>query len=334
MGGYAMAGRISRGVWMRLHARAVCFEDADGHSLAMVSADLWAMPAGLADRIAELVSSEYGVPRLAREQIILAATHTHNGPGNFSSSVVYNELGSPESGFDRQLFDFLAHRLAGAIAEAWKNRQPAVLRYAETPMFGVSRNRSVDSFLADGADAMALINENRVYPIRATSFRIGGDDAYRAIDPTLRVIRAESTSASHALLAVVAFFAVHPTVMDTTTEVYNSDIFGVATSQMERSLAAASPQTPPPVVAIFNGAQGDVAANWRRRDRTEAIALGTMLADGIQRNAPCTRRKHYRSHHRQLWRVAPFRFGHAIVRRFNPLRRRSGLDLFPGCRFP
>ena len=104
MAGYAMSGRISRGVWMRLHARAVCFEDADGHCLAMVSADLWAMPAGLADRVAELVSSEYGVPRLAREQIILAAIHTHNGPGNFSSSFVYNELGSPQSGFDRQLF--------------------------------------------------------------------------------------------------------------------------------------------------------------------------------------------------------------------------------------
>jgi neutral ceramidase len=283
MGGYAMAGRISRGVWMRLHARAVCFEDADGRSLAMVSADLWAMPAGLADRVAELVSRDYGIPRLAREQIILAAIHTHNGPGNFSSSFVYNELGSPQSGFDRKLFDFLAHRLAGAIAEAWKNRQPAVLRYAETPVFGVSRNRSVDSFLADGADAMALIEENRAYRIRATSFRIGGDDAYRAIDPTLRVIRAESASGSHALLAVVAFFAVHPTVMDTTTEVYNSDIFGVATSQVERSLAAASSQTPSPVVAIFNGAEADVAANWRRRDRTETIALGSMLGDGIRR---------------------------------------------------
>ena len=29
-----------------------------------------------------------------------------------------------------------------------------------------------------------------------------------------------------------------------------------------------------PVVAIFNGAEGDVAASWRRRDRTETIALG------------------------------------------------------------
>ena len=136
--------------------------------------------------------------------------------------------------------------------------------------------------------------------------RIGGDDAYRAIDPTLRVIRAESTSGSHALLAVVAFFAVHQTVMDTTTEVYNSDIFGVATSRVERSLAAASSQAPAPVVAIFNGAEGDVAANWRRRDRNETIALGSLLADGIQQTLQAPRRRHYRQHRRQPRRVAPF----------------------------
>jgi len=283
MGGYSAAGRISRGVWMRLHARAVCFEDADGHSLALVSADLWAVPAGFADRVAELVSRDYGVQRLGREQIVLAATHTHNGPGNFSSSFAYNELASPQSGFDRKLFEFLAHRIAAAIAAAWENRVPAALRYGEMPVFGVSRNRSLDAFRTNGPDAAALIDRNRGQPIRTTSFRVGGEDAYRAVDPTLRVLRAERAGEPDRLLAAVAFYAVHPTVMDTDTEVYNSDIFGVASGQVERSLAAASPGGTAPVVAIFNGAEGDVSANWRRRDRAETIELGNMLADGIRR---------------------------------------------------
>ncbi len=283
MGGYAAAGHISRGVWMRLQARAVCFEDAYGQSLAMVSADLWAVPAGFADRVAELVARKHGILRLAREQIVVAATHTHNGPGNFSSSYLYNELAAPKSGFDRKLFDFLAHQIAGAIAQAWENRQPAVLRYGETAVFGVSRNRSLDAFRTNGADALELIDSNRGCPIRATTFRVGDDDAYRAVDPTLRVIRAETATEPRQLLATVAFYAVHPTVMDTTTEVYNSDIFGVASSQVERSLAAASSHSSSPVVAIFNGAEGDIAANWRRRDRPETIALGNMLADGIRR---------------------------------------------------
>lgn len=283
MGGYSAAGRISRGVWMRLHARAVCFEDADGHTLALVSADLWAVPAGFADRVAELVSRDYGVRRLGREQIVLAATHTHNGPGNFSSSFIYNELASPQSGFDRKLFEFLAHRIASAIAAAWRNRLPAALSYGETPVFGLSRNRSLDAFSANGPDAAALIAENRDLPIRATPFRVGGEDAYRAVDPRLRVLRAERVGEPGRLLAAVAVYAVHPTVMDTATEVYNSDIFGVASGEVERSLGAASPSGPAPVVAIFNGPEGDMSANWQRRDRVEAVELGRLLADGIRR---------------------------------------------------
>jgi hypothetical protein len=188
MGGYAVAGQISRGAWMRLKARAFCFEDAHGRSLAMVSADLWAMPAGLADRVADLVATEHGIGRLAREQILLAATHTHNGPGNFSSSKLYNQMASPEGGFDRELFDFLAHRMASAIAEAWHHRVPATLEYSETPVVGLARNRSMEPFLANGEDALALIEENRGYPIRKTPFPVGGEDAYRALDQNLKAL--------------------------------------------------------------------------------------------------------------------------------------------------
>jgi neutral ceramidase len=295
MGGYAIAGYVSRGVWMRLKTRAFCFEDADGRCVAMVAADLWAIPAGLADRVADLVSREYGVPQLSREQIVLAATHTHNGPGNYSSSRLYNQMASPESGFDRDLFDFLAHRMAGAIAAAWEARLPAELRYIETPLPGIARNRSLEPFFANGNDALALIEDNRDFPLRRTSFPVGGDDAYRAIDQTLRVIRVETAGADPSTLAVLAFYAVHPTVMNTPTEVYNSDIFGIAASMVERSLgdpagrmhgaccSTASPLSP--IVAIFNGPEGDVAANWMRRDRQDALETGEILAGGIMRLA-------------------------------------------------
>jgi neutral ceramidase len=283
MGGYAVAGYISRGVWMRLKARAVCFEDADGMCLAMVSADLWAIPAGLADRVADLVARKHGIRQLAREQIILAATHTHNGPGNFSSSKLYNQMASPEGGFDRDLFDFLACRIASAIADAWDGRRPAVLRYSEAPVAGVGRNRSLEPFLANGNDALALIEENGSIPIRKTPFPAGGDDAYRAIDQTMRVIHVQTPGSKPSTLCVLAFYAVHPTVMNTTTEVYNSDIFGVATSLVECSLLGSAGASIDPVVAIFNGPEGDVAANWKRRDREDAIEVGGVLADGIMK---------------------------------------------------
>ena len=283
MGGHAIAGYISRGVWMRLKARAVCFEDSDGMCLAMVSADLWAMPAGLADRVADLVARKHGIRQLAREQIILVATHTHNGPGNFSSSKLYNQMASPEGGFDRDLFDFLACRIAAAIADAWNGRRPAVLRYSEAPVYGVARNRSMEPFLANGKDALALIEENRSIPIRKTHFPVGGDDAYRAVDQNMRIIHVQTVESNPSTLCVLAFFAVHPTVMNTTTEVYNSDIFGVATSLVESSLTRSAGVSIDPVVAVFNGPEGDVSANWNRRDREDAIEVGKILAGGIMK---------------------------------------------------
>ncbi len=283
MGGYAVAGYVSRGVWMRLHARAFCFEDADGKSLAMVSADLWAIPAGLGDRVAELVARRHGIRQLAREQIVLVATHTHNGPGNFSSSKLYNRMASPQAGFDGDLFEFLASRMASAIAEAWKGRRPVDLVYAEAPLPGVVQNRDLEPFLADGEDARALLEQNGALPIRRTPFPMGGDDRFRAVDPTLRLIRVQTRGLDPSTLGVLAFFATHPTVMNTDTEVYNSDIFGVAASLVESSLAAAGKESIHPVVAIFNGPEGDVLANWTRRDRTDAIEVGSMLANGITR---------------------------------------------------
>ncbi len=281
MGGYAIAGYISRGVWMRLKARAFCFEDPDGKSLAMVSADLWAIPAGLADRVADLVARKHGIRQLGREQIVIAATHTHNGPGNFSSSKLYNQMASPEAGFDRGLFDYLASRMASAIAEAWNERTPAELIYAEAPVPGVVQNRDIEPFLANGADARALIEENAALPIRRTPFPMGGDDRFRAADQRLKVIRVQTRKPGPSILCVLAFWATHPTVMNTDTEVYNSDIFGVATSLVESSLAAEAGDSSEPIVAIFNGPEGDILANWTRRDRTDAIAIGSMLADGI-----------------------------------------------------
>jgi neutral ceramidase len=276
MGGMAAAGQLSRGVWTRLYARAVAFEDAEGNSMAMVSCDLWAMPAGLADRVAELVASDYEAPRLGREQIVIAATHTHHSPGNYSSSPLYNTMASPEPGFDRDLFDFLSHQIAGAIGEAWQNRRPAALVRSEMALGGIARNRSLGAFLQNGEAAQQLLQENSDLRIVPTPFPVGGEKAYRAIDPTLTVIRAEPRDAGGDPLAVLAFYALHPTAMGPATQVYSSDLFGVAATLLENELDNS-------VVAIFNGAEGDVAANWKRQDRPSTLTLGASLADGIRK---------------------------------------------------
>lgn len=277
MAGFSSAGRISRGVWTRLHARAICFEDMQGRSMALVSCDLMAIPGGLADRVAELVATEYGIQQLGREQIVLSATHTHNGPGNYFTSVLYNLFATPKVGFDKKLFDFLSHRIAVAIAQAWQSRRPAALIRNEMKLAEIGRNRSMKAFRQNGLPAEELILENQSanIPECVTPFPIERA-ACQAIDPTLTVVRAEPRPSDPAAepIAVMAFYAVHPTVMGSLTQVYSSDIFGVATTILEQK-----PGTP--VVAVFNGAEGDVSADWERRDRPAALKIGGMLADGI-----------------------------------------------------
>jgi neutral ceramidase len=61
------------------------------------------------------------------------------------------------------------------------------------------------------------------------------------------------------------------------SELYSNDLFGVATALAERGIAG----NPPPVVALFNGAEGDVSPAWTVQDRRNAVTLGERLANGI-----------------------------------------------------
>ena len=132
--GDSLAGGVAHGYWTRLFARAFYFEDRSGHRLVLVSTDLTVMPEGLHAKVAQVVNSDWKslVPiggdmgvwvrdapiPMSPDELILSATHTHQGPGNFTSSKLYNAFASLYTGFDRRLFDFLASRIATAIAAA------------------------------------------------------------------------------------------------------------------------------------------------------------------------------------------------------------------------
>jgi neutral ceramidase len=271
MGGFAIVGRTSRGHWTRLRARAVYLEDADGHGLALVACDLWSVPGGLSDRVAELLAARPETRHLGRGSLVLGASHTHHSPGNFSTSAIYNAYASPLAGFDRGLFEFLARRIAGAVAEAVTAARPATLRVGVLALTGVSRNRSFDAFALDRDRDEILAHNAALSP--------GRPDAYRAIDPTLTVLRADAADAPGEPIAVAAFFAVHATVMGPASEVYSSDLFGIAETLAERRLGAGIAR--PPVVALLNGAEGDVSPDWDEQDRRNTLRLGTRLAGGI-----------------------------------------------------
>src|SRR5262249_3972576 len=116
-GGHGPSGNIARGYWTRLYARAFVFIDPNGQTLVLVSCDLFAIPAGLTAAVARAIGTEWdrkGI-RISPDSIIIAATHTHQGPGNFLSAPAYNEYGSKYPGVSKSLFWFLVEGVRGAI---------------------------------------------------------------------------------------------------------------------------------------------------------------------------------------------------------------------------
>src|SRR5262245_21955216 len=260
LGGHSKAGRIARGYWTRLFARAFVLEDASGNTVVLVSCDLWSVPAGLVDRVAEILSTREETRHLDRDQLILSATHTHHSPGNFSTSAFYNSFASPSVGFDARLFEFLAQRIGQSVAEAVGARRPATLSYIVTPLHGLVRNRSLPAF---------LMNSDRA--------EIGG----HGVEDRLAALWIRDASRTERVLGVAAFAAMHPTVLGPATPVYSADLFGVAASYAERILHLESPGA---VAAIFNGAEGDVSVVAKHENLSAVRRLGEHLGHTIVAN--------------------------------------------------
>jgi hypothetical protein len=194
---------------------------------------------------------------------------------------MYNASASRLSGFDQNLFEFLAHRIAAAIVEAAKNGRPATVRLLETRVPGLMRNRSLQAFMLNPKNERNTILEENVDLPAGVAPEKYSIDAYRAVNPRLTVLKVESASGRAQTIGIAAFIAVHPTAMRNSTAVYNGDLFGVAATVVEQALHAGPHPSSSPVVAIFNGAEGDISPDWERQDRRNTVRLGQILGQCI-----------------------------------------------------
>jgi neutral ceramidase len=291
LGGHSIEGGIGYGVWTRLWARAIYLEDGEGQPLVLVACDLWSIPAGLTDAVVERLHSHHGLTTIGRAQLLLAATHTHHSPANYSSSRLYNRAAATKMGFDPALHDFLTRQIAHAIASAASSKAPARLHLEHAPVPELARNRSTAPF-AENPEAAGILAANARLPTcpdAPADAEAPGVDPCQAIDPTLTVLRLDDLDGRP--LALAGFFAVHATSMVNATDVYNGDLFAVATARAEAALAQAHARAPgpgsgsarlgDPVVALFNGPEGDVSPHWMSQGRGDALTLGGRLGDAI-----------------------------------------------------
>ena len=279
MAGHGVAGKTARGYWTRLYARVIYLEGDNSDSVVLVVCSLVGIPGGLIDRIAEIVRASDGGQHIGRDQIVIAATHTHHAPGNFFTAELYNGFAAKYAGFDQRLFEFFAQRIAAGIVSAAKNPRPAVLKTGDSLVPLLARNRSFDAFLLN-PESSQILRDNATLPVGEPSPAYPDREAFRAVIPRLTVLKFEAREDPADTIAVAAFIAVHGTAMGHETELYNGDLFEVASHAAEQTLARRNTR---PVVAVFNGAEGDVSPYWKwdHQDRSDTLRLGRLLASAI-----------------------------------------------------
>jgi neutral ceramidase len=285
-GGHGPAGGIARGSWGRNWARAFVIRDQVGAVAVLVSCDTFAVPLSLTKHVWETVENklERKDLKLKPEGLLISATHTHQGPGNYFDSPAYNAFGSARLGFSRPLFNFLVKQISDAILRAADNMHVSELRlYQGTVQAGFDKpflvNRSPATFAQNWNAATVLSElgfkgdkacpEKRLPGEPEDGWDLGGCPRLRAVDRRMLILEATDVD-SKERLADLVFFAVHPTVLIHHAPLFSSDFTGYAMDALEHDKRGL-------VAGFFNGAEGDITARRFHRDALEVVERGEQF---------------------------------------------------------
>lgn len=286
-GGDGPAGNLARGYWTQLYTRAFFFADAQGKTTVLVSVDAFAIPGGLSAMVAHDVGTKWNALGIIvrPDAILIAATHTHQGPGNYLTAGSHNQFGSKFSGFSRPLFDFLVAQITlaidRAISDALAHDAEALIYVRETRAEHLQLNRSPSTFLLNPTSQMLMDSFHHRVPLcesmlhhgeaARSGWELPGCPRIRAADPRLTTIELRRGTAR---IGVIISFAMHPTVLDPAAPVNSGDFAGIAALELEREWSGRSA---PVVVGFFNGAEGDIVARRDKRDVNEVINVARMF---------------------------------------------------------
>lgn len=275
LAGNGPEGAEARGYRLRLYARVLVLADGDGNRLALVVADLPMSSALLHRRVAALTRDADGI---GADRLVIAATHTHAGPGHFFEAAGYNDQGSSVAGFDPVMVDSLAARLARAIHAAVAELRPARVAWGRRAVWGETRIRSLPAML-----------RNIPPPTAPADAPPGLPQEYRLVDPELAMLRVDlRDAATGAFRPAGAFtiFAMHGTGNAPSNDLLDADIHGLVERRLERHIdrdlnhAGDSGFVPSAVHLFANGAEGDVSPAWPPQSRCNVPTLAPLPALG------------------------------------------------------
>ena len=232
----------AEGIESELWARALALEDAHGQRAVLVSADILGFPPSLARVIRRDAQERYG---LKEGELLLAASHTHNGPvlPESPSLEIYHDLTEDEANSVHDYAEVFRGHVLEALGQALGTLRPARLSWGRgQATFGVNRRR----------------NHNPNGPT----------------DPDVPVLSVDSPDGQP--IAIVFTYACHlTTVMASHFFEYSADYAGVAAEELER-------RRPGAMAMFVAGCGGDI--NPEPMGQIEFVKLhGHALAEEVDR---------------------------------------------------
>lgn len=238
--GYSSNAHDGAGFSTRLRARVLHLR-AGRSSLAWVQCDLLGGSSVLQHLVAAAVAHHTDVPLAG---VMIGATHTHAGPGQFLGTDFYNRFASNRGGFDPAYASFLVERIAGAVTDAVSTREPARLAVGSTEVWGLTRNRSLDPHVQNDT-----VTDRRLEPQRK----------FVAINPHLQLVRVDRRAAAggYEPLAATVVFSVHGTGISHHARDYNADLWAFVVGELRHRIGERTGTRP--VVGAVEGTHADVA---------------------------------------------------------------------------
>lgn len=216
--------RQATGVNDRLHHRILALDDGTTQFF-LISSDFFSISPALYDRVSATLAREHGI---ALGSIWWTLTHTHSAPQVGSPGLVAAFLGERFlQPFDATYAALVERRLIEGVLDARARLAPARLGVG----WGFSQ---------------ANINRRARLPDGRTTLGLNPDGP---VDRRIGLLRLEKADGT--LLALVANFAIHGTVMGSQNLLISGDVSGVVSNYVER-------KTGVPLLFI-NGAAGDLA---------------------------------------------------------------------------
>lgn len=239
MFGFVREGQTTAGVHFRLWSRAFVIAEAakPKHRLVLVTADLGSMPHEIQRDVVDRLKDEYGgLYRL--DNVILAATHTHSGPGGYWHTGANTPLGSP---LYIEHYNAIVDGIVQSIVDAHESMEPADILVARGDVENGGANRSMKAYLNNPDEEIAKYEHNT--------------------DRTMTLLRFEGESGP---IGTINWFAVHPTSMTYNNRLISGDHKGYAEQEFEsrwERRSADDYENPNFVAAFANSNCGDVTSN-------------------------------------------------------------------------